>query len=439
MAVRSLGLNSKSEMSLGASQEGRERAEQLAERFRSIRATTCSLANVLSAEDCAAQSMPDASPTKWHMAHTTWFFETFILAADNPGFSPFAPSFSTVFNSYYNSVGEQYPRPQRGLLTRPGLATVLEYRGVVDEAILKGLEACSYSVELLGIVELGLNHEQQHQELILTDVLHLLSMNPAYPAYRSDLPKADPCELAAIRWHRGAEGIHSLGHSGAGFGFDNEGPRHKVLLSPHEIGSRLVSNGEFLAFIEDGGYKRPEFWLAEGWALSESERWEAPLYWVSGENGWQNFSLSGLDGLVLSEPVAHVSYFEADAFARWADARLPLEGEWEMAASSPQPEDNLLESGRFRPQAAACSEAEHPSQLFGDVWEWTSSPYQAYPGYRSGPGALGEYNGKFMSNQYVLRGGSCVTPRQHIRSTYRNFFPAHARWQWSGLRLARDV
>ena len=432
-------MNSKGEMNLGASQDRGQLAERLAERFRSIRASTCSLAQPLSAEDCAAQSMPDASPTKWHLAHTTWFFETFVLAADNSNFSPFAPSFNTAFNSYYNSVGEQYPRPQRGLLTRPDLATVLEYRGAVDEAILKGLEARSYSVDLLGIVELGLNHEQQHQELILTDLLHLLSMNPTYPAYRTDLPKPGVCELVAMRWHRGAEGIHSLGHSGPGFGFDNEGPRHKVLLNPHEIGSRLVSNSEFQTFIEDDGYKRPEFWLAEGWALRESAGWQAPLYWVSGENGWQNFSLSGLEDLNPSAPVAHVSYFEADAFARWAGARLPLEGEWEIAASSVASEGNLLESGRFCPHPATGTGDKHPGQLFGDVWEWTSSPYQAYPGYRPGPGALGEYNGKFMSNQYVLRGGSCVTPGQHIRSTYRNFFPAHARWQWSGLRLARDV
>ena len=472
-------MTSKSEMQCDASQGAIRLAEELAHGFRSVRETTCSLAEPLSAEDCAVQSMPDASPTKWHMAHTTWFFETFILAAQNSDFLPFAPSFSTVFNSYYNSVGEQYPRPQRGLLTRPNLTTVLEYRSAVDEAILQGLESGSFSFDQLGRIELGIHHEQQHQELILADVLHLLSKNPIYPAYRSDLPRAEPSEVEALHWHRGADGIQSIGHSGLDFCFDNEGPRHKILLHPHEIGSRLVSNKEFRAFIEDGGYKRPELWLAEGWALREEQRWEAPLYWVKGEGGWQNFSLAGLGPLIPSEPVSHISYFEADAYARWSDARLPLEGEWELAAHSPQAEDNLLESGSFRPIGVASAlsftstraststsatmsttasttasgtpsvstcttvavspTAARPRQLFGDVWEWTSSAYQAYPGYRAGPGALGEYNGKFMSNQYVLRGGSCVTPRQHIRSTYRNFFPAHARWQWSGLRLARDV
>ncbi|HIF97379.1 MAG TPA: ergothioneine biosynthesis protein EgtB [Myxococcales bacterium] len=453
-------------MQCDASQGALRLAEELAHRFRSVRETTCSLAEPLSAEDCAVQSMPDASPTKWHLAHTTWFFETFILAAQNSEFLPLAPSFSAVFNSYYNSVGEQYPRAQRGLLTRPDLPTVLEYRTAVDEAILQGLESGSFRLDQLGIVELGIHHEQQHQELILTDVLHLLSQNPLYPAYRSDLPGAEPCEVPALHWYPGAEGIQSVGHSGLNFGFDNEGPRHKILLHPHEIGSRLVNNQEFRDFIDDDGYKRPELWLAEGWALKEEQGWEAPLYWIEGEGAWQHFSLAGLGALIPSEPVSHISYFEADAYAKWSDARLPLEGEWELTAHTPQAEDNLLESGIYCPtgvasafsSAAAFTNATsttaasttatsttaaritaRPSQLFGDVWEWTSSAYQAYPGYRAGPGALGEYNGKFMANQYVLRGGSCVTPRQHIRSTYRNFFPAHARWQWSGLRLARDV
>jgi len=359
--------------------------------------------------------MADASPTKWHLAHTTWFFETFVLEASDSSYLVFDASYRTLFNSYYNSVGEQYPRPQRGLLTRPDLATVEAYRDRIDEEILRQLEADSLSAEMLSFIELGLHHEQQHQELILTDALHLLAINPQHPAYRQDLPEPRSCELAPLAWHPGADGIQGIGHPGIGFGFDNEGPRHEALVAPHELASRLVSNLEY------------------------QENWQAPLYWRKNEAGWNTFGLAGLGPVVASEPVAHISLFEADAYARWADARLPLETEWELAAKEPGPDDNLLESDRLRPHGISSGSDFAPRQLFGDVWEWTSSAYQAYPGYRSGPGALGEYNGKFMSNQYVLRGGSCATPRRHIRSTYRNFFPAHARWQWSGLRLARDV
>ena len=414
-------------------------AEALTSRFREVRSTTTSLAAPLSPEDCAAQSMPDASPTKWHLAHTSWFFETFVLESADRDYRVFDASYRVLFNSYYNTVGEQYPRPRRGMLTRPDLATVLRYREAVDASVQRHLERGSLPTPLLEVVKLGLHHEQQHQELILTDVLHLLSCNPRRPAYRDDRVAPPPCDLAPLRWHRGAEGVQSIGHPGVGFGFDNEGPRHELLVASHELASRLVSNCEYREFMEDGGYARPELWLAEGWETRQREAWEAPLYWTQNEAGWQAFGLAGLQPLMPSEPVVHLSFFEADAYARWAGARLPLESEWELAAKEPAPDDNLLEAGRLRPLAAPPGPGGGLAQFFGDAWEWTGSPYHAYPGYRPNPGALGEYNGKFMSNQYVLRGGSCVTPGSHIRASYRNFFPAHARWQWSGLRLARDA
>jgi ergothioneine biosynthesis protein EgtB len=414
-------------------------AEKLAADFRLIRGRTEALAAPLSPEDSSAQSMADASPTKWHLAHTTWFFETFVLEGSEPDYRAFDSSYRTLFNSYYNSVGDQYPRPQRGLLTRPGHAQILEYRERIDEGILRRLEEDSFSPELLNIVKLGLHHEEQHQELILTDLLHLLAINPQRPAYRLDLVEPETFELAPLTWYPGAEGIQSIGHPGIGFCFDNEGPQHETLVAPHFLASRLVSNLEYQEFMQDGGYSRPELWLAEGWTLCQEENWRAPLYWQEAEAGWKAFGLAGMGPVIPSEPVSHISFFEADAYARWADARLPLETEWELSAKEPVPEDNLADADRLRPQSLNSQPGSGPYQLFGDVWEWTQSSYQAYPGYRPGPGALGEYNGKFMSNQYVLRGGSCVTPRRHIRSTYRNFFPAHARWQWSGLRLAKDA
>ena len=383
--------------------------------------------------------MEDASPAKWHLAHTTWFFETFVLEAADPEYVPFDSSYRFLFNSYYNTVGEQYPRPRRGLLTRPDLATVQNYRDSVDEALATHLASGGLPEPLLDIVELGINHEEQHQELLLTDILHLLSLNPLRPAYRDDLEEPGLGAMTSFSWQRGADGIQSIGHRGAGFGFDNEGPRHKLLVSGHELASRLVCNAEYLEFMEDGGYTTPELWLSEGWSLCQQQAWRAPLYWEQVDDGWQSFGLGGLGPLASAEPVSHVSFFEADAYARWAGARLPTEGEWELAAGQPTAADNLFDSHRLRPTGARPESKTLPCQIFGDVWEWTASPYQAYPGYRPGDGALGEYNGKFMANQFVLRGGSCVTPRAHIRASYRNFFPAHARWQWSGLRLARDA
>lgn len=414
-------------------------AVRLASRYRAVREMSVELARPLSPEDSCVQSMDDASPTKWHLAHASWFFETFVLEAARSDYRAFDDSYRILFNSYYESVGRQYLRPRRGLLTRPDLATVRAYRQHVDGEILALLEEGALPDSLLGILELGLHHEQQHQELLLTDAKHLLSCNLQWPAYRRDLEAPPRRESTPLRWRRGREGLQSIGHLGAGFGFDNEGPRHQVFVAPHELASRLVSNGEYREFMADGGYARPELWLSDGWATRRREQWEAPAYWLRHEETWQIFGLGGVRPLDPGEPVAHLSFFEADAYARWAGARLPLESEWELAAKEPDPEDNLLETGWLQPASARNEASDVPAQLFGDVWEWTGSPYVSYPGYRAASGALGEYNGKFMCNQYVLRGGSCATPRSHIRASYRNFFPAHARWQWSGLRLARDL
>ncbi len=406
----------------------------LAERFERIRAASEALAAPLSPEDCSAQSMPDASPVKWHLAHTSWFFETFVL--EPAGAEPFDPAFRVLFNSYYQSVGPQHARPARGLLTRPGLETVLAYRRHVTDAVAARL-ADGVSAEVTEIVEIGLHHEQQHQELLLTDVLHLFSCNPTDPAYAapSVRPDAKPTRL---QWHRRGEGLIEVGHAGAGFAFDNEGPRHKVYVPGFELASRLVTNREYRDFIEDGGYRRPDLWLSDGWAVVQERGWQSPLYWEQDGAVPTQLGLHGRREVAEHEPVCHVSYYEADAYARWAGARLPTEEEWESVAAEQPVEGNFVESGALAP-AGASERQEGPSQLFGDCWEWTRSPYVPYPGYAPPPGALGEYNGKFMANQMVLRGGSCVTPGDHVRATYRNFFFPDARWQWSGIRLARDA
>ena len=382
---------------------------ELARRYPEVRRDTARLALPLGAEDCALQSMPDASPVKWHLAHTTWFFETFVLERFARGFRAFHPQYRFLFNSYYNAVGEQYPRPQRGLLSRPDLDEVRRYRAHVDGALAALLAGPTLTDEALGLVELGLHHEQQHQELILTDAKHLLSLNPLAPAYGADAPHP-LADAAPLAWRAFEGGEAEVGHDGAGFCFDNELPRHRVLLAPFELASRPASNAEVLAFVEDGGYRRPELWLSEGWALAQAQRWEAPLYWRSIEGAWHEYTLAGAQPLDAARPATHLSHYEADAFARWAGARLPTEFEW-----------------------------EHAARDAGEVWEWTSSSYGPYPGYRPASGAVGEYNGKFMSNQYVLRGGSCATPAGHLRRSYRNFFPSYARWQFSGVRLARDL
>ena len=385
----------------------------LSEGYQSVRERTLALAAPLSAEDCCVQSMPDASPTKWHMGHTTWFFETFVLESWEPEFKPFDPAFRVLFNSYYNAVGAKHPRAQRGLLTRPGLDHVRAYRANVDARMLR-LLAQPASSAMSALVELGLQHEQQHQELLLTDVQHLFSCHPLLPAYQSQPPLTAP--VAPLSWQPFAGGLTQIGHAGEGFCFDNETPRHRVYLQPYELASRLVTNGEYACFIAAGGYADPALWLAEGWDWRAAQRRERPLYWHGEAGAWQEFTLGGLVPLDRDAAVTHVSYYEADAYARWAEARLPTEAQWEHAAA---------DAGL--------------SQLFGEAWQWTSSSYAAYPGFRAQAGAVGEYNGKFMVNQYVLRGGSRATPPGHTRPSYRNFFPASACWQFSGIRLARDT
>jgi ergothioneine biosynthesis protein EgtB len=409
----------------------------LANRYQEVRRFTEALCEPLSPEDCVIQPMPDASPTKWHLAHTSWFFETFILAPRTPGFEPFHPSFGYLFNSYYNAVGERHARPDRGLVSRPALDEVYRYRSHVDtrmQALLdSGDEARLDGLEPL--VELGLHHEQQHQELILTDLKYTLACNPLKPAYHQR--RVEPAGAAGdLRWHEFDEGLHWIGHDGGGFAFDNESPRHRVFTEAFRLADRLTTNGEYLAFIEDGGYSRPELWLSDGWTAVHANSWSAPLYWERDGSTWWSQTLSGLHELQPGEPVSHVSYYEADAYARWASARLPTEAEWELAASDLPIDGNFAERALYHPTAAP---GEGLRQMYGDVWEWTASAYLPYPGYRTAEGALGEYNGKFMCNQMVLRGGSCATSSTHIRPSYRNFFPPEARWQFSGIRLARDL
>jgi ergothioneine biosynthesis protein EgtB len=409
-----------------------------AERFHSVRAATEGLAAPLSAEDCALQSMPDASPVKWHLGHTTWFFETMVLEKSEPDFRPMRPEYRFLFNSYYVAVGPRHPRAQRGMLSRPSLQEVRGYRRNVDERMARLIER-GVAPEVDALIELGLQHEQQHQELIVTDVKHLLSLNPLNPAYRPAPGQADGGRAApALSWHRYEAGTREIGHRGAGFCFDNETPRHRVLVGAYELASRPVTNAEYLAFMADGGYARPELWLADGWDTRGAHGWESPGYWANADGTWRVFTLDGVLPVHPEEPVCHVSYYEADAYARWAGARLPSEAEWEAAAASVPVVGNFVESGRLHP-AVAPDAHERPAQLFGDVWEWTQSPYGGYPGFRPAAGAVGEYNGKFMANQLVLRGGSCATPADHVRATYRNFFYPHHRWQFMGLRLARDA
>ncbi len=412
--------------------------------FSRIRGETRRLVDPLTPEDCIVQTMPDVSPTRWHLAHTTWFFETFVLAAVEEDYEPFDPAFAYLFNSYYESVGNQYPRAQRGLLSRPGLARVLDYRREVEQRVLAWLERVDpeRDAAMLARIELGLQHEQQHQELILTDIKHVLGHNPIGPVYRHDAIDERPIQAPPLRYSRHAEGLAEIGvaRDARHFCFDNERPRHRVFQPAFEFASRLVTNSEYLEFMTDGGYERPELWLADGWATVRRDGWNAPLYWRRVDGEWREFTLAGVVSLRPARPVCHVSYYEADAFARWAGARLPTEAEWEIAASGSSTESPP--DGAVHPRAASAMEDHDPvraTQLYGDVWQWTSSAYAPYPGYRPLAGSLGEYNGKFMSGQQVLRGSSCATPLGHARSSYRNFFYPHQRWQFAGLRLARDV
>ena len=396
----------------------------LALRYETVRARSIALAEPLSEEDCCVQSMPDASPIKWHLAHTTWFFETFILERFEPNFQPHHPAFRVLFNSYYNGIGDKHARAQRGLLTRPPFPDVLYYRRDVDARIVALLVhsfAAGVYAELSNLLELGLQHEQQHQELMMTDVLHLLSCNPLKPAY-AETPSLVSKPAAELQWLSFDGSLVHIGHDESGFCFDNEMPVHRQFLESYALASRLVTNREYLAFVESGAYENPAVWLSEGWDWVQTQQLTHPLYWQKNDDAWQAFSLHGLQALNLDAAVTQISYFEADAYARWAGARLPTEAEWENAvmqllSSSDKPTDSM--------------------QFFGNCWQWTCSSYSAYPGYKTAGGVLGEYNGKFMSNQYVLRGSSCVTPDGHSRASYRNFFPATTRWQFSGIRLAR--
>lgn len=415
-------------------------ASGLAERYRAVRGASAWLCEPLAIEDYVAQSMADASPIKWHLAHTTWFFETLVLKPHKQDYRPMNPAFEYLFNSYYNTIGPQYSRPHRGLVTRPTVADVREYRAHVDAEMEELFRrAQDGQAELPGeIVTIGMHHEQQHQELIVTDLKHLFSHNPLHPVYR-DVAWPTSTVVSPLSWFDGPGGLVDIGHEGEGFAYDNETPRHRQYLRPYQLASRLVTCGEFMAFMADGGYRRPELWLSDGWATKNEREWKAPLYWVERDGRWFAFTLGGHRAVSEAVPVCHVSYYEADAYARWAGARLATEAEWEAVAAPAAIEGNFVEDAFFHPVPLRDEAGEWPAQLYGDAWEWTQSAYSSYPGYLQPEGAVGEYNAKFMCNQLVLRGGSCATPRSHIRSTYRNFFPPDARWQFSGIRLARDV
>lgn len=399
------------------------------------------LCQPLSLEDYGIQSMPDVSPPKWHLAHSTWFFETFILAKFMRGYKPFKPEFNYLFNSYYKGLGDHHARDLRGLLSRPSTVEIYDYRHDVDQkiehlAMEAGVEEWK---ELARLLELGIHHEQQHQELLLTDILHIFHSNPLRPAYQKPSKRQHFPRPADLRWLDYAEDLYEIGAGSEEFCFDNERPRHRVFLEDFRLASRLVNNGEYLAFMEDGGYRKPLLWLSDGWELLRSGKWEAPLYWERRDSSWWHMTLSGMQPIDPSKPVCHISYYEADAYARWAGKRLPREAEWEVAAQDSEIQGNFLDSKLLEPQAPSEDFPFAPSQLWGDAWEWTQSPHLPYPRFRAFAGDAGEYNGKFMCNQFVLKGGSCASPAQHLRASYRNFFPPSARWQFSGLRLAEDA
>lgn len=410
-------------------------------RYETVRDFSLQLCQPLATEDYVIQTMPDVSPTKWHLAHTSWFFETFVLKAFAAGYKPLDPQYEYLFNSYYNTVGEQYCRPKRGMLSRPTVEDIFRYRRHVDHHMRELLADAPDDrfATLQPFIEVGLHHEQQHQELMLTDIKHVFAANVLRSVYGGG-STGTIRSVPPLRWITYEEGIVHIGHDGNGFAYDNEKPRHRMFLERFALASRLVTCCEYLAFMADGGYERPELWLSDGWNLVQQEGWNAPLYWEREGDRWEVFTLGGKRAIGLQEPVCHVSFYEADAYARWAGARLPLESEWEHAAEGLVHEGNFVENGCFHPRPVMERDADDcPMQMLGDVWEWTNSPYSPYPGYTAPSGALGEYNSKFMCNQMVLRGGSCATSRSHIRTTYRNFFPPEARWQFTGIRLARNA
>ncbi|MEX0763484.1 MAG: ergothioneine biosynthesis protein EgtB [Dehalococcoidia bacterium] len=430
-----------------AAQTGTTSTSELIEKYRGVRAFTEKLCETMVTEDYVIQSMPDVSPTKWHLAHTTWFFETFVLGNNYPKYEPLNRQYNFLFNSYYNAIGEQFCRPRRGQISRPTVQEVYDYRHYVDEKMTDLVQRLGDDEALetiRDIIILGCNHEQQHQELMITDIKHVLSMNPLYPTFRDRPSDPAPQGVPPVEWLSYEEGVYRVGYEGDQFHFDNEGPAHNVYLNGFEMASRLVTSGEYIQFIEDGGYQRPDLWLALGWNTVQENRddqWTRPLYWWKADDRWMQYTLAGPRPVDPGEPVCHISYFEADAYARWAGARLPTESEWEVASADAETDGgNYSDTMLFHPRPLR---SDAPSgrlhQVYGDVWEWTQSAYSPYPGYRPAEGALGEYNGKFMVNQVVLRGGSCATPRSHIRPTYRNFFPADAKWQFMGFRLARDA
>jgi len=426
------------------------RRERLLEHYTQVRGFSNRLCETLEPEDYVIQTMPEMSPTKWHLAHTSWFFETFVAKPFLPNYHPLHPQYAFLFNSYYNAAGKMHARPQRGLISRPTVKETYVYRQHVDAAmqeLLQNVDEKTFQ-SLEPLVVLGLNHEQQHQELMLTDIKHVFWMNPLRPAFSpSEPPRARDASMpgmpsgatSAPGWSNYDRGLYFVGHEGAGFCFDNEGPRHQVFLNAFALANRLVTNREYLAFMEDGGYRRPELWLSLGWMVVNERGWTAPFYWEQREGDWWQMTLAGMRPVQPSEPVCHVSYFEADAYARWANARLPTEAEWELGAARVPIEGSFAESARFHPVPDDFARTDGLRQMYGEVWQWTQSAYSPYPGYKPRAGALGEYNGKFMCNQYVLRGASCATPRSHARRTYRNFFPPDARWQFMGLRLANDL
>ena len=430
-------------------ESGGGQRQHLIERYRRVRDFTARLCRNLQPEDYVVQSMPDVSPTKWHLAHTSWFFETFVVKVWIPRYRSEVPQYAYLFNSYYNAAGDMHRRDLRGLISRPTVAETYRFRDSIDQCVTKLLEEADEALlaEIEPVLILGLHHEQQHQELLVTDIKHVFAQNPLYPMF-AEAAERERAAVAPQHFVEFDEATVLIGHDGTNFSYDNEGPRHRALVPAFSLSNRLITNGEYLAFMEAGGYTRPEYWLSLGWTTINEQRWRSPLYWVERDGKWWNFTLSGFRPVDETEPVTHLSYFEADAYANWDGARLPTEFEWERAASGLPIRGNFVDDERFHPAPAAANGDGPPSgrassdalqQMYGDVWEWTRSAYLPYPGYRAGPGALGEYNGKFMCNQMVLRGGSCATSRDHVRPTYRNFFQPEKRWQFTGIRLARDL